>query len=162
MRVLFFFVGCVIVLIVFALVWPYVAPGYVATQIFFVRPLIADDLRFQIEPDGITVYEHERYLARRDFLSFGGLGLTLALWLFTPGLRLRRRLTCGVLALGMLFFFHIAALWGLIAFAQAVARGQGGGLPTLLYSIIALGDWIVPFLLWGAVLLSYRLSGAIP
>ena len=46
-----------------------------------------------------------------------------------------------------------------------VQRGErAAGLYTLLYSVIAVGDWIVPFLLWGAVLLRdyLRGSGATP
>jgi hypothetical protein len=146
----------------FALVWRWVAPGYSGLQIFFVRPLTTADLRFAIETDGIAVYHSrsERPLVHRDFLSFGGIGLTLALWLLMPGFSWKRRLLWGSIGVVLLFFFHVLVLWGLIAFAQAVESGQTGGVHTLLYSFIAVSDWIVPVLVWGTVMTYYRLTGS--
>lgn len=159
-KIFLFLVGCALVLTAFALTWHWTAPGYAALQIFFVRPLVAADLRFSVEGDGIAVYgaQSEKSLVRRDFLSFGGVGLTLVLWLLTPGLAWSRRLLWGATGLSLLFCFHVLVLWGLIAFAQAVESGHAGGLYTLLYSFIAVSDWVVPALLWGIVLMSYRFS----
>ncbi len=159
-KIFLFLVGCALVLAAFALTWPWTAPRYAALQVFFVRPLVAADLR--VEGDGIAVYgtQSEKSLVRRDFLSFGGVGLTLALWLLTPGLAWSRRLLWGATGLAFLFCLHVLALWGVIAFAQAVESGHAGGLYTLLYSFIAVSDWVMPVLLWGGVLMSYRFSGS--
>jgi len=161
-KALLFLVGCTLVLTAFTLTWRWAAPWYAAAQIFCVRPLIAADLRLRVEADGIAVYgvQSEQSLVRRDFLSFGGIGLTLALWVLTPGLVWSRRLLWGTVGLALLFVFHVLVLWGLIAFAQVVGSGQGMGLPTLLYSFIAVSDWVVPVLLWGIVLISHRFSGS--
>jgi hypothetical protein len=81
-RIALFFVGCTVVLMVFAFVWPLVAPAYAQLQVFCIKPLISAELR--VDAAGIAVYQDEKLLARREFLSFGGLGLTLALWLMVP------------------------------------------------------------------------------
>jgi hypothetical protein len=161
-RIVLFLVGCAGVLIVFAFVWPLVAPAYAQLQIFCIKPFVSVELR--VDALGISVYQNEKLLTHREFLSFGGLGLTLALWLMTPGFSWKRRLLWVALGLIILFFLHVLGLWGLIAFAQAVAAQRAAGLYTLLYSVIAVGDWIVPFLLWGLVLLRdyLRGSGATP
>jgi hypothetical protein len=161
-KILLFLVGCALVLTAFALTWPWIAPGYAAVQIFLVRPLVAADLRLSVEGDGIAIYRAggEQSLVRRDFLSFGGVGLTLALWLLTPGLAWRRRLLWGATGLSFLFCFHVLVLWGLVVFVQAVESGHAGGLYTLLYGFIAVSDWVVPVVLWGIVLMGYRFSGS--
>ncbi len=161
-RIALFLVGCAVVLIVFAFVWPLVAPGYAQLQIFCIKPFVGVELR--VDASGIAVYQDAKLLTRREFLSFGGVGLTLALWLMTPGFSWKRRALWTALGLIMLFFWHVLGLWGLIAFAHAVAAQRAAGLYTLLYSVIAVGDWIVPFLLWGLVLLRdyLRGSGATP
>ncbi len=157
-KIVLFLGGGAVILIAFALVWPRVAPMYARAQIFCAQ--ITPELHITIDAEGIAVYRNEKLLTQREFLSFGGLGLTLALWLMTPGFSWRRRLLWTALGLILLFFWHVLALHGLIAFAQALERGQGGGLMTLLYSVIAVGDWIVPVALWGAVLLYYRFWGS--
>jgi hypothetical protein len=161
-RIALFLVGCTAVLMVFAFVWPLVAPAYAQLQVFCIKPFVSVELR--VDALGISVYQNEKLLTHREFLSFGGLGLTLALWLMTPGFSWKRRLLWVALGLIILFFLHVLGLWGLIAFAQAVAAQRAAGLMALLYSVIAVGDWIVPFLLWGAVLLRdyLRGSGATP
>ena len=161
-RIVLFLVGCAGVLIAFALVWPLVAPAYAQLQIFCIQPFVGVELL--VDALGIAVYQNEKLLTRREFLSFGGLGLTLALWLMTPGFLWKRRTLWTALGLIILFFWHVVGLWGLIAFAQAVEAQRAGGLMALLYSAIAVGDWIVPFLIWGLVLLRnyVRGSGAIP
>jgi quinol-cytochrome oxidoreductase complex cytochrome b subunit len=161
-RIALFLVGCTVVLMVFAFVWPLVAPAYAQLQVFCIKPFVNVELR--VDALGISVYQNEKLLTHREFLSFGGLGLTLALWLMTPGFSWKRRLLWVALGLIILFFLHVLGLWGLIAFAQAVAAQRAAGLMALLYSVIAVGDWIVPFLLWGVVLLRdyLRGSGATP
>jgi hypothetical protein len=161
-RIALFLVGCTAVLMVFAFVWPLVAPAYAQLQVFCIKPLISAELR--VDAAGIAVYQNEKLRARREFLSFGGLGLTLALWLMVPGFSWKRRVLWTALGLIILFIWHVLGLWGLIAFAHAVEAQRAAGLYTLLYSVIAVGDWIVPFLLWGAVLLRdyLRGSGATP
>ncbi len=164
LKIVLFLVGCAVILTVFALVWPLVAPGYAQLQIFCVQPMLSPPLRLAVDSEGIVVSSSEQFLTRREFLSFGGLGLTIALWLMTPGLSAKRRILWTVLGLVTIFLWHVVSLRGLIAFVQALERGQGSGLMTLLYSVIAVGDWIVPVALWGAVLIAYRLwgSGAAP
>jgi hypothetical protein len=161
-RIALFLVGCTVVLMVFAFVWPLVAPAYAQLQVFCIKPLISAELR--VDAAGIAVYQDEKLLARREFLSFGGLGLTLALWLMVPGFSWKRRILWTALGLSVLFIWHVLGLWGLIAFAHAVEAQRAAGLYTLLYSVIAVEDWIVPFLLWGVVLLRdyLRGSGATP
>jgi hypothetical protein len=161
-RIALFLVGCTVVLMVFAFVWPLVALAYAQLQIFCIKPFVNVELR--VDAAGIAVYQNEKLLTHREFLSFGGLGLTLALWLMTPGFSWKRRLLWVALGLIILFFLHVLGLWGLIAFAHAVEAQRAAGLYTLLYSVIAVGDWIVPFLLWGLVLLHdyLRGSGATP
>jgi hypothetical protein len=161
-RIALFLVSCTVVLMVFAFVWPLVAPAYAQLQVFCIKPLISAELR--VDAAGIAVYQNEKLRARREFLSFGGLGLTLALWLMVPGFSWKRRVLWTALGLIILFIWHVLGLWGLIAFAHAVEAQRAAGLYTLLYSVIAVGDWIVPFLLWGAVLLRdyFRGSGATP
>ena len=154
-KIVLFLIGCALVLTAFALVWPLVAPLYAQLQVFCVRPVLSSELRVAVDSEGIAVYHREKFLTRREFLSFGGLGLTLALWLMTPGVSWRRRIFWTALGLVLIFFWHVLGLRGLIAFAEALERGQGGGLMTLLYSVIAVGDWVVPVVLWGAVLI-YR------
>jgi hypothetical protein len=161
-RIALFLVGCTVVLMVFAFVWPLVAPAYAQLQVFCIKPFVNVELR--VDAAGIAVYQDEKLLARREFLSFGGLGLTLALWLMVPGFSWKRRVLWTALGLIILFIWHVLGLWGLIAFAHAVEAQRAAGLYTLLYSVIAVGDWIVPFLLWGVVLLRdyLRGSGATP
>ncbi|MCL6642984.1 MAG: hypothetical protein K6T71_06660 [Candidatus Bipolaricaulota bacterium] len=161
-RIVLFLVGCAVVLTVFALVWPLVAPAYAQLQIFCVKPFVSAELR--LDASGIAVYHNEKFLTRREFLSFGVVGLTLALWLMAPGFSWKRRILWAALGLIVLFFWHVVGLWGLIAFAQAVEAKRAGGLMTLLYSVIAVGDWIVTFLIWGLVLLRdyFKGSGATP
>ncbi len=163
-KIVLFLIGCALVLTAFALVWPLVAPLYAQLQVFCVQPLLGSELRATVDSEGIAVYRDEKFLTRREFLSFGGLGLTLALWLMTPGFSWKRRILWTALGLIILFFWHVLGLWVLIAFIQALEVKRAGGLMTLLYSIIAIGDWVMPVVLWGAVLLSYRFwgSGAAP
>lgn len=158
MKIMLFLVGCAVILSAFALVWPRVAPAYAHLQILCVKPFLSAELR--IDAEGIAVYHNEKLLTRREFLSFGGLGLTVALWLMTPSLSWKRRALWGAGGLIALFLWHVLALVGLIAFALALEQGRGGGLMTLLYSLIAIGDWIVPVMLWGAVLLRDYLKGS--
>ncbi len=161
-RIALFLVGCAVVLIVFAVVWPSIAPAYAQLQVFCIKHFVGVELR--LDASGIAVYQDGKLLTHREFLSFGGVGLTLALWLMTPGFSWKRRALWTALGLIILFFWHVLELGGLIAFAQAVAAQRAGGLMALLYSVIAVGDWIVPFLLWGLVLLRdySKGSGAIP
>lgn len=161
-KIALFFVGSAVILAAFALAWPPVAPTYAQLQIFWVKPLVNTELHLTVDSEGIAVYRDEKFLTRREFLSFGGLGLTLALWVMTPGLPWKRRILWTTLGLVTIFLWHVLGLRGLIAFAEAVEGGQGGGLMTLLYSVIAVGDWVVPVVLWGAALLYYRGSGAAP
>ncbi len=161
-KIVLFVVGCALVLTAFALVWPLAAPLYAQLQVFCAQPVLSSELHLSIDTDGIAVSRGEKLLTRREFLSFGGLGLTLALWLLTPGFSWKKRILWGTFGFVLIFFWHVLGLWGLIAFAEALERGQGGGLMTLLYSVIAVGDWVVPVVLWGAVLISYRGSGAAP
>lgn len=163
-KIVLFLIGCALVLTAFALVWPLVAPLYAQLQVFCVHPLLNPELRLTIDSEGIAVYHGGRFLTRREFLSFGGLGLTLALWLMTPGFSWKRRILWTALGLIILFFWHVLGLWGLIAFAEALEAKRAGGLMTLLYSVIAVGDWVMPVVLWGAVLIYYRFwgSGAAP
>ena len=162
MKIVLFLIGCALVLTAFALVWPRAAPLYTQLQVFCVQPVLSSELRVAVDSEGIAVYHGEKFLTRREFLSFGGLGLTLALWLMTPALSWKRRILWAALGLGTIFLWHVVGLRGLIAFAEALERGQGGGLMTLLYSVIAVGDWVVPVVLWGAVLIYYRGSGTAP
>lgn len=157
-RAIFFLAGCTVILLVFAFVWPYLAPSYAWMQIRLARP--APSLQFAVDAEGIAVYQGDKSLVRQDFTSFGGLGLTLALWLVTPSLGWRRRLLFTMLGLVLLFFFHVLVLWSLIAFAQALESGRAVGLYTLLYSFIAVSDWVVPVLFWGLVGLRYLSSGS--
>lgn len=159
-KIVLFLVGCAGTLTVFSLVWPLVAPTYAQLQIFCVQPWLSPELRLTIDSEGIAVSRGEKFLTQREFLSFGGLGLTLALWLMAPGLSWKRRVLWTVLGLGVLFLWHLLALRGLIAFAEALEAQSAGGLMALLYSVIAVGDWIVPVVLWGAVLLAYRFKGS--
>lgn len=161
-RTLFFLVGGALVLLLFALVWGWLAPSYARLQILFARPCVVPQLHFTVDDAGIAVSEGDRSLVRRDFTSFGGLGLTLALWLCTPGLAWKRRLLFTILGLVALFFLHVGVLLGLIAFAQAVESGRAGGFYTLLYGFLAVSDWVVPILFWGLVSLRYRAPGATP
>ncbi|MFN4219113.1 MAG: hypothetical protein ACK4HB_07555, partial [Candidatus Bipolaricaulia bacterium] len=139
-KIALFFVGGAAVLAAFALAWPLVAPAYAQLQIFWVKPLVGAELHLTVDAEGIAVYRNEQFLTRREFLSFGGLGLTVALWLMTPGLFWKRRALWTALGLIAIFLWHGVGLLGLIAFAEALERGQGGGLMTLLYSVIAVGD----------------------
>ncbi len=159
-KIALFVIGCAGLLTAFALIWPLMAPLYAQLQVFFGQYGLGPELHLRVDSEGIAIYRNGKFLTRREFLSFGGLGLTLALWLMTPGFPWKRRLLWTVLGLLVLFFWHVLGLWGLIAFAQAIERGQGGGLYTLLYSVIAVGDWVVPVVLWGIVLISYRFSGS--
>lgn len=159
-KIALFLVGCAVTLTMFALVWPLVAPTYAQFQVFCVQPLLSSELHVAVDSGGIAVYHGGKLLTRREFLSFGGLGLTLALWLMTPGLSWKRRILWTALGLMLIFLWHVLGLWGLIAFAQALEAQRAGGLMTLLYSVIAVGDWIVPVVLWGAVLLAYRFRGS--
>lgn len=163
-KIVIFLIGCALVLTAFALVWPLVAPLYAQLQVFCVQPLLNPELRLAGDSEGIAVYRDGKFLTRREFLSFGGLGLTLALWLMTPGFSWKRRILWTALGLIILFFWHVLGLWGLIAFAEALEAKRAGGLMTLLYSVIAVGDWVMPVVLWGAVLIYYRFwgSGAAP
>lgn len=163
-KIVLFLIGCALVLTAFALVWPLVAPLYAQLQVFCVQPLLNPELRLAVDFEGTAVYRDGKFLTRREFLSFGGLGLTLALWLMTPGFSWRRRILWTALGLIILFFWHVLGLWGLIAFAEALEAKRAGGLMTLLYSVIAVGDWVMPVVLWGAVLIYYRFwgSGAAP
>jgi hypothetical protein len=136
-RIALFLVGCAGVLMVFAFVWPLVAPAYAQLQVFCIKPFVNVELR--VDASGIAVYQDEKLLARREFLSFGGLGLTLALWLMVPGFSWKRRVLWTALGLIILFFWHVLGLWGLIAFAHAVEAQRAAGLYTLLYSVIAVG-----------------------
>ncbi len=163
-KIVLFLVSCAVVLTVFALVWPLAAPLYAQLQVFCVQPLLSPELHLAVDSEGIAVHRDEKLLTRREFLSFGGLGLTLALWLMTPGFSWKRRIPWTALGLIVLFFWHVLGLWVLIAFAEAVEAQRAGGLITLLYSLVAVGDWIVPVVLWGAVLIYNRFwgSGAAP
>lgn len=163
-KIVLFLIGCALVLTAFALVWLLAAPLYAQLQVFCVQPLLNPELRLAGDSEGIAVYRDGKFLTRREFLSFGGLGLTLALWLMTPGFSWKRRILWTVLGLIILFFWHVLGLWGLIAFAEALEAKRAGGLMTLLYSVIAVGDWVMPVVLWGAVLIYYRFwgSGAAP
>ncbi|MCI2430603.1 hypothetical protein LM602_01000 [Candidatus Acetothermia bacterium] len=146
-----------LVLTGFALLWLWIAPYYGQLQIALLQFWIGPELRLALDQEGIVVHSQERLLMRRDFLSLGGLGLTLALWLATPRLRGRERL--GGLALGwaLLFIAHLLVFIGLLAFAQAVAEGRATGWQTLLYSFIAVSDWVLPVLIWRV--LAFRLWG---
>lgn len=159
-KIVLFLIGCALVLTAFALVWPLVAPLYAQLQVFCVQPLLNPELRLAVDSEGIAVYRDGKFLTRREFLSFGGLGLTLALWLMTPGFSWKRRILWTALGLIILFFWHVLGLWGLIAFAEALEAKRAGGLMTLLYSVIAVGDWVMPVVLWGAVLIYYRFWGS--
>jgi len=159
-KIVLFLVGCAIALTVFALVWPWLAPAYARAQIFCAQLVLSPELRLTVDAEGIAVYRDGKFLTRREFLSFGGLGLTLALWLMTPGLSVKRRILWTAVGMGLLFLWHVVGLWGLIAFAQALEAKRAGGPMTLLYSVIAIGDWIVPVVLWGIILLGYRLRGS--
>lgn len=160
LRIALFLFGCFVILTAFAMLWPVIAPLYAQLTSAVIKPLAGPELHLTVDSEGIAVYHGEKFLTRREFLSFGGLGLTLALWLMTPGLFWKRRILWTALGLILLFFWHVLGLWGLIAFAQALEAKRAGGLMTLLYSVIAVGDWVMPAVLWGAVLLYYRFWGS--
>ncbi|MDW8031563.1 MAG: hypothetical protein RMJ29_07105 [Candidatus Bipolaricaulota bacterium] len=163
-KIVLFLIGCALVLGAFAFVWPVVLHPYARFQALCVQFLLSSHLHATVDGEGIAVYRDERLITRREFLSFGGLGLTLALWLMTPSFSWKRRTLWTALGLVVLFFWHMLSLRGLVAFSEALEAHRAGGLMTLLYSVIALGDWIVPVIVWGAVVIYYRFwgSGAAP
>lgn len=139
----------------FALVWSWLAPYYGQLQIAVLQFWVSPELRLALDSEGITVHNPESLLMRREFLSFGGIGLTLALWLATPRQRWRSR--CWGLALGwaLLFVVHLLVFLGLLEFAQAVAEGRATGWQTLFYSLIAVSDWVLPVLIWGFLVFGF-------
>jgi hypothetical protein len=92
---------------VFAFVWPLVAPAYAQLQVFCIKPFVNVELR--VDASGIAVYQDEKLLARREFLSFGGLGLTLALWLMVPGFSVEETSTLD--SLGIDYSLYLARAW---------------------------------------------------
>lgn len=145
-----FLLTSALVLAGFAIVWVWAAPYYGQLQIAVLRFLISPELRLALDPDGITVHhQQEGLLMRREFLSFGGVGLTLALWVATPRRRWRWRFGGLILSLALLFVAHLFVFLGLLEFAQSVAQGRATGGQTLLYSFVAVSDWVVPVLVWG-------------
>lgn len=159
-KIALFLIGCALVLIAFAFVWPVVVPPYARLQVFCVQFLLGSQLHATVNSEGIAVYRDEKLVTRREFLSFGGLGLTLALWLMTPSFSWKRRTLWTALGLVALFFWHMLSLRGLVAFSEALKAHRAGGLMSLLYSVIAIGDWIVPIIVWGAVVVYYRFWGS--
>ncbi len=143
-----------LVLAVFALLWPLLAPGYGEAQIALLRFFLSPQVRPLLDSEGIAIYFQDKLLVRRDFISWAGVGLTLALWLATPRLRWKERIVGLVLGWGVLFLCHIFLLMGLISFAQALAEHRATGWQTLLYGFIAVSDGVIPVLIWGLPVLA--------
>jgi hypothetical protein len=70
-RIALFLVGCTVVLMVFAFVWPLVAPAYAQLQVFCIKPLISAELR--VDAAGIAVYQR-----RKDFRPVGSFSALAA------------------------------------------------------------------------------------
>lgn len=143
-----------LVLAGFALLWPWVASSYGQAQMAFLKFFLGPEVRPVLDQEGIAIYAQEKLLVRRDFISWAGVGLTLALWLATPRLRWRARLGGVALGWGTLFLCHLFLLTGLISFAQALAEHRATGWHTLLYSVIAVSDGVIPILIWGLPVLA--------
>jgi hypothetical protein len=106
-RIALFLVGCTVVLMVFAFVWPLVALAYAQLQIFCIKPFVNVELR--VDAAGIAVYQNEKLLARREFLSFGGLRVNASVMAHGAGLFVEETITLD--SSGIDYSLYLARAW---------------------------------------------------